>query len=185
MSVEEFESLGFSEDSSLVLINGIIYAESGGEEEEVTKRNRHHARIELLVGHILHAWVERTGFSGKVFSGEVGCVLSANGLSVGIDVALFDNETLSQVSENAAYLTGPPILAVEILSPSDQIQSIEAKIQGYLRAGVKQVWVISPGMQSITIHSPNRDPVIHTHHSIIDGGSVLPGFSAATKSLLD
>ena len=88
MTVEEFESLGLSEDSSLILVNEIVYDENGGN-HNLTKRNRHHARIEVLVSLILESWARKTSFPGKVFSGEVGCVLSNDGLSVGIDVALF------------------------------------------------------------------------------------------------
>lgn len=184
MTVEEFESLGLSEDSSLMLINEIVYDECR-EGNNVTKRNRFHARIEVLVGHILEKWVEQSGFPGKVFSGEVGCVLSDDGLSVGIDVALFSNATLSQVAEESPYITGPPVLAVEILSPSDQIEAIEAKILAYLTLGVRQVWVISPGMKSITVHSSDQDPRIHTRQSVIDGGHVLPGFSVVTNVFFD
>ncbi len=176
MSVEEFETLGLSEDSDLMLVNGIVYSESGCE-EDVTKRNRYHARIELLVGQILQNWVDKTRFPGKTFSGEVGCVLSQDGISVGIDVALFDDATLEQVARDSVYLTGPPLLAVEILSPSDQIESIERKIQGYLDSGVRQVWIISPGMRNVTVHSPDQDPKIYPQHSTMDGGNVLAGFS--------
>lgn len=184
MTVEEFESLGLSEDSSLILVNEIVYDENGGN-HNLTKRNRHHARIEVLVSLILESWARKTSFPGKVFSGEVGCVLSNDGLSVGIDVALFSNSTLEQVADASPYVTGPPIIAVEILSPSDNIESIETKIQGYLSCGVRQVWVISPGMKSITIHTLDGEPRIYTKESVIDGGDVLPGFSVVASALLD
>ena len=56
MTVEEFESLGLPEDSSLLLINEIVY-DASPKRDNMTKRNRHHARIELLVGHILENWI--------------------------------------------------------------------------------------------------------------------------------
>ncbi len=184
MTVEEFESLGLSEDSSLFLVNEVVYDENGGN-GNLTKRNRHHARIEAIVSHLLESWSRRTSFPGKVFSGEVGCVLSNDGLSVGIDVALFSNSTLGQVADESPYVTGPPIVAVEILSPSDHIESIESKIQGYLNCGVRQVWVISPGMKNIIIHTPDGEPRIYTKEAVIDGGDVLPGFSVVTSAILD
>lgn len=183
MTLEEFESLGLSEDSSLILVNEVVYDENGGN-GNLTKRNRHHARIETLVSHILESWCRKTSFPGKVFSGEVGCILSNDGLSVGIDVALFSDSTLEQVADESPYVTGPPIVAVEILSPSDHIESIESKIQGYLNCGVRQVWVISPGMKNIIIHTPDGEPRIYTKEAVIDGGNVLPGFSVVTSAVL-
>jgi|JI6StandDraft_1071083.scaffolds.fasta_scaffold55796_2 Uma2 family endonuclease len=184
MTVEEFESLNLSEDSSLILVNEIVYDENGGS-GSLTKRNRHHARIEALVTHFLESWVRKANFSGKVFSGEVGCVLTNDGLSVGIDVALFSNLTLEQVSEESPYVTGPPIVAVEILSPSDHIESIETKIHGYLNCGVRQVWVISPGMKNVIIHTLDGEPRIYSKEAVIDGGDVLPGFSVIASAILD
>lgn len=184
MTVEEFESLGLSEDSSLILVKDVVYDENGGN-GNLTKRNRHQARIEAIVSHILESWSRKTSFPGKIFSGEVGCVLSNDGLSVGIDVALFSNSTLEQVADESPYVTGPPIVAVEILSPSDHIESIESKIQGYLNCGVRQVWVISPGMKNIIIHTPDGEPRIYTKEAVIDGGDVLPGFSVVTSAILD
>ena len=184
MTVEAFESLGLSEDSTLVLIGGVVYDETGCE-THMTKRNRQHARTELLLGQLLQNWVDQTKFRGKVFSGEVGCVVSEHGLSVGIDVALFENSVLEHVQDGDAYITGPPSLAAEILSPSDQVESIEAKIRAYLRAGVEQVWIISPGLQSVTVHSPNQNPRIYSRNSTIDGGSSLPGLSILVDRLFE
>ena len=46
---------------------------------------------------------------------------------------------------DAAYFEGPPVLAVEILSPSDTQEDIDEKVELYLETGVAIVWVVNPG----------------------------------------
>ncbi len=43
------------------------------------------------------------------------------------------------------YLTQPPFLCVEILSPEDRMQRMMDRISDYLQFGVPFVWVIDPG----------------------------------------
>ncbi len=41
-------------------------------------------------------------------------------------------------------ITHAPLLCVEILSPEDRINRIEAKVEEYFRMGVRAVWIIDP-----------------------------------------
>ena len=181
---EQFHALHLPEDSSLILLNGVVYDEDGSG-EEMTKRNRRHARVEVRIGRFLDEWVDRTGFPATVLSGEVGCDLAHDGTFVGIDVAVFSNQVLSQQADDNPYVSGVPLLAVEILSPSDQINVIDSKMEFYLDLGVQQVWLINPRVRTIIVHSPNGSPRLYSDDMILDGGSVLPGFSVHVKTLLD
>jgi len=186
MTVREFESFNLPEGSTLMLVKGVVYDESNAEEGDLmTKRNRQHARIELLIGRLLENWIQQAGFPAKTFSGEVGCVLDEEGLSVGIDVAVFGQSVLQSTPSDSPYINGPPILAVEILSPSDQVDALESKINAYLESGVPLVWVISPKMKSITVYSAAAEPVICRHSAVVSGGQVLPGFSFVAESLFE
>jgi len=49
----------------------------------------------------------------------------------------------------------PPLLAVEILSPSQGLQEIVDKVEVYFRHGVKSCWIVSPPLRSITILAPD------------------------------
>ena len=61
-------------------------------------------------------------------SGEAGFVLRQNPPSgVGIDIAYVSAEVAAR-QPDAAYFDGPPVLAVEILSPSDTQESIDEKV---------------------------------------------------------
>jgi Uma2 family endonuclease len=42
------------------------------------------------------------------------------------------------------YLTHPPLIAIEILSPEDSLRAMQEKFAQYLRFGVQNIWVIDP-----------------------------------------
>jgi len=184
MTLEEFHALNLPEESSLILLNGIVYNEdiNGA---NMTKRNRRHARVEVRVSRFLDEWSERTGFPATVLSGEVGCDMGNDGTFVGIDIAVFSTSLIEQQREDYPYVAGVPLLAVEILSPSDQVDTIDTKLEFYLDSGVQQVWFINPRVRTIIVHAPNESPRLYSDNMTLDGGTVLPGFSIPVKSLLD
>lgn len=81
------------------------------------------------------------------------------------------------------FYDGPPVLAVEALSPSDVHETINQRIRQFLAAGVAQVWVANPEFQTITVHRPDAEPVMYAARSEINGGNDLPGFRAQVVSL--
>jgi Uma2 family endonuclease len=42
------------------------------------------------------------------------------------------------------YVTRPPLIAIEILSPEDRLTAMEGKAAEYRRFGVENIWVIDP-----------------------------------------
>jgi len=42
------------------------------------------------------------------------------------------------------YVTRPPLIAVEILSPEDTLRAMQGKAAEYRRFGVENVWIIDP-----------------------------------------
>jgi Uma2 family endonuclease len=42
------------------------------------------------------------------------------------------------------YVTSPPLIAVEILSPEDSLQAMQQKAAEYWHFGVEQIWIIDP-----------------------------------------
>jgi hypothetical protein len=73
MSFAAFKALNLPEDSSLSLLNGIVFDESDSDRDEaMTKRNRLHAKVESRLSFLLHTWRDRVGSAFGIFSGEVG-----------------------------------------------------------------------------------------------------------------
>jgi Uma2 family endonuclease len=52
------------------------------------------------------------------------------------------------------YLNAPPLIAVEILSPSQQ--DVNEKVDIYLKAGVTALWVVDPNERTVLYHSGSR-----------------------------
>jgi Uma2 family endonuclease len=50
-----------------------------------------------------------------------------------------------------------PLLTIEILSPTQSIDDILAKIQAYFAMGVKSVWLVMPAFESITVYISMTD----------------------------
>lgn len=55
-------------------------------------------------------------------------------------------------------MTEPPLVAVEIASPTQATQEIVDKIQQMLAAGVQSCWLVQPAMQSITVYTEGAAP---------------------------
>jgi Uma2 family endonuclease len=49
--------------------------------------------------------------------------------------------------------TDPPLVTVEILSPTQGSFSVMEKVEQYLKAGVKTCWFVNPPTRTITIYS--------------------------------
>jgi Uma2 family endonuclease len=76
-----------------------------------------------------------------------------------------------------------PDLAVEVMSPSNLAEEVLQKVQEYLKAGVKLVWVVYPLQRQVFVHeSPTQLRVLTAAHTL-DGGTVLPGFTLSLNRL--
>jgi Uma2 family endonuclease len=54
----------------------------------------------------------------------------------------------------------PPITAIEILSPTQSLDSLIVKIrEGYLPSGVQSAWLVLPGIRTINLYLPDQ-PVV-------------------------
>jgi Uma2 family endonuclease len=81
------------------------------------------------------------------------------------------------------YLRTAPDLAIEILSPSQNIAWLLDKAQFYLLNGARLVWVIDPGAGTIAVLAPGEEGRTLTTGETLDGGEVLPGFSVAVDEI--
>lgn len=146
-------------------------------ERSMTKQNRFHAKAEANLAWLVRSWVaNQTSPTGTVYSGEVGCILSRNpDTNVGIDVAYFSSETVARQSDATTMIEGVPILAIEILSPSDQQAEIAEKIGVCLDAGVKLVWIVDPHFRTVTVHRKQTPPVLFNVNQSIPGEQTLNG----------
>ena len=155
-------------------------------EKPMTVRNRLHSRLMMTVGFFLESWNRaQAAPRGEVVGGEAGFRLSRNpDTTVGVDVAYVPPELASQDFEGTTIFDGPPLLAVEILSPNDTQQEIHEKVRKYLAAGTKLVWVIDPAYPTVTVHEAGKLPVLYNSQQKISGDPYLPGLILPVAELL-
>ena len=178
MSVEEFLSLP-EDGMDRYLHRGEL------REFPMTVRNRWHCSLQVEISAILREWCRRQpGAQGRVYAGEVGCVLRPQpGTVYGIDVAYFSAEAIANVPRNSRYMKGPPVLAVEILSPSDVHESVIEKLREYLDAGVAVVWIVDPDVKIIVAHRADQAPQSFNVQDELVGDPELPGLRISLADL--
>jgi Uma2 family endonuclease len=70
-----------------------------------------------------------------------------------------------------------PDLAVEIVSPEDEEKDLREKVDDYLRAGVRLVWLIDPRARRARVYRPGAEVQTVEAGGSLDGGDVLPEFT--------
>lgn len=76
-----------------------------------------------------------------------------------------------------------PNLAVEVLSRSNTPGEMAAKRQDYFAAGVELVWEIDPDARTVVAYASPTDSTTLRANDILDGGTVLPGFTLPLQDL--
>lgn len=70
------------------------------------------------------------------------------------DLSIYRREPLD-LRHDLVRRTDPPLVAVEIYSPTQGSLEIMDKVDAYLVAGVLSVWVVSPPIRNVTIFTPD------------------------------
>lgn len=156
-----------------------------GEVIEVPGANDLDMTIMVIVFKLLDRFVEQHD-SGLVRPDGLAFVLRRNPDVVRIpDVSFVPWERVPEGGASEFFWEGPPTLAVEIVSPSDRANDIQERVQDYLDAGTRLVWVLWPRTRSVSVFTPHADTRELGPDSTLDGGSLLPGFSVRVSDLFE
>jgi len=80
--------------------------------------------------------------------------LELDGKPVTPDLSVYRRQPVD-FRHDEVHLTEPPLLVVEILSPTQGSLPVMDKVDTYLKSGVKSVWVVNPPQRAITIYTPD------------------------------
>lgn len=80
--------------------------------------------------------------------------LNLNGNKSVPDIAVFQKSKVPPDDDDSVWITVPPQLTIEILSPGQSLKSLFDKAALYLQNGVEEAWVLIPEIQSITVCKP-------------------------------
>lgn len=132
----------------------------------------------LLWQHARHARL------GRVFAAETGFVIRTDPDTVrAADVAFVAANRLPPAQRG--FFPGPPDLAVEVVSPSDRVADVEDKVQDWLDAGVRLVWVVWPATRTVSVYRPGSTPVTLRDTDTLDGGDVVPQFQCKVAEVFE
>ena len=133
---------------------------------------------------VLSAYVDDHDL-GEVYTSEPGFKLQPEPDVVvrAPDVAFVRKDQIPPADQQSGFWPIAPDLAVEIISPSETATSIQDKVQDYLAAGTRLVWLVYP-LHYIVTEYRSLDIVRHyNYEDSLDGGDVIPGFRYELKKL--
>jgi Uma2 family endonuclease len=81
------------------------------------------------------------------------------------------------------YMTVAPDIAVEVVSPNETFEEVEAKVAEYRSAGVKLVWVVSPKAKTVLVRRLDGTCAELDETGTLSGENVLPGFACPVAEL--
>jgi Uma2 family endonuclease len=120
---------------------------------------------------------------GYLFGAETGFVLARSPDTVRAPDLAFVCRGRVSGPMPAGYFPGAPDLAVEVLSPSDRVDEVDEKVQHWLQAGCREVWVVSPRLKAITIHRSPTDIRVLTAQDALESPELLPGFACGVAEV--
>jgi Uma2 family endonuclease len=146
-----------------------------GEVVEMSRPGERHCVICGNVGWVLNNYV-RQRRRGRVLSNDPGIILEKDPDTVrGPDVAFFDDvKPYDQL--NPKWSEGVPVLAVEVLSPNDRIGKVTRRINDFLRAGTRLVWLLDPDARDVTVFRPGQNSQVFEANQELTGEDVLSDF---------
>jgi Uma2 family endonuclease len=151
----------------------------------MTIRNRFHSRLTVRVAKFLDNWLDaRPEPRGAVLGGEAGVRLRKDPeTTVGVDVVYVSAEVYAKQPDDTTLVDGVPVLAVEILSPSDMEDEINDKIDEYLSAGTPLVWIVDPHFRTVTVYRRGAAPELVNVDQELTAEPHMPGFRVRVAEL--
>ena len=141
------------------------------------------SRTGASIGTLLMNHVAPRGL-GAVLSADAGFVLFPDRQTVRVTtVSVVRADRLPTVDQRDRFIRGGPDLAVQVLSPHDQVAEIDAKMQMFLDAGTTLVWVVDPPARTVAVHAPERVVRLLSDGDALDGGNAVPGFQTTVDAL--
>ncbi len=96
------------------------------------------------------------------------------------DVAYFGKGHVLADLPLEGWGTVAPDIVVEVVSPNDMADEVEAKTRDWLGAGVSTVWVAYPTLREIVVHTKSGRYALEGEQALTD--ERLPGFSVPAAS---
>jgi Uma2 family endonuclease len=172
LSLEEFERLPD---------NGMRHELNKGELVEMPPPKSGHTRLANKIARILDGHAEPRGLGEALV--EAGFLLSIDPATCRQpDVCFLSAGRTDQAPEDG-YFQGAPDIAIEIVSPGNTATDLEEKIDQYLAAGGRAVWVVYPKLRRVHVHRADGTITALSGDQQLTAEDILPGLSIPVASL--
>jgi Uma2 family endonuclease len=117
--------------------------------------------------------------------GEVAVVLGRDPDSIlGPDAAFILKESLPVQRSKEGYLETIPEIVVEVRSKNDTKKEIQVKVELYLDAGVKEIWLLDPVAKTVAVNQADGNVRMFRGDDTLTC-DLLPGFAAPLAKLFE
>jgi Uma2 family endonuclease len=99
------------------------------------------------------------------------------------DAGFVRRERIPPTFDCQHYFPVPPDLAFEAVSPLDTFSEVMEKVELYLEAGVRLIWVAIPKRRVVVVYRPGKAPRTLTENDELDGEDVVPGFRMSVRDV--
>ncbi len=129
-------------------------------------------------------WWNEQNKLGVVFDSSSGFRLP-NGAIRSPDVAWVRRERWQNLSPDERQGFAPlcPDFVVELLSPSDELLTIQNKMREYLDNGCQLGWLVNPRSRTTEIYHPQASVITIPFGNTLSGEEILPGFELNLQTL--
>jgi Uma2 family endonuclease len=86
--------------------------------------------------------------------------------------------------EHGEHWSVAPDLAVEFVSPNDEVEELLDKLRDYFESGVRQVWVVHPRARLVQVFHSLAEVHGFQEPAEVDGGPILPGIRVPVATML-
>ncbi len=163
--------------------DGFRYELVKGELKKMSPAGFEHGAVAVNITIMLgqHVKAHRLGI---VCAAETGFeIATAPDTVLAPDVSFVRQERIPPTGLPKAYWPGAPDLAVEVVSPGDTAKEVARKVEDWLAAGARAVWVVNPKRLTVMIHRPQIEAVTLGLDDDLDGQDVVHGFRCRVSEI--
>lgn len=153
-----------------------------GELLKMAPAGARHGRIANTIAFIITDYVRQRDL-GAVFAAETGFIIQRHPDTVRApDVAFVSKERL-QGEVPPGYMGIVPDFVVEVVSPNDSASAVQAKVEDWMRAGTRLVWVVYPETRSVAVYRSLQDAQVLSSAETLGAAPIFDDFSVPVGDL--
>lgn len=122
---------------------------------------------------------------GAVFASETGFIQQRHPDTVRAPGVAFVSHERLQGEVPAGYMVIVPDFVVEVVSPNDSASVVQAKVEDWMKAGTRLVWVVYPETRSVAVYRSLQESQVLSSADTLNAEPVFDDFSVPVGDLFE